>query len=146
MKKLFIGMLALCMVMGMVSCSKDGGKVDPQEVLNKAKAEGANWDEAQWKDAVRDMFKGLTPLFDYMKDMQAQMEEVEKNGDDAEKLAAAAKIMADAEAKQKEFEPLTKVMEEFEGLGEKFPVLKKVLDDEAFQAELKKEFNLPEDM
>ena len=145
MKKLFIGMLALCMVMGMASCSKDGGKVDPQEVLNKAKAEGANWDEAQWKDAVRDMFKGLTPMFDWMRDMQAKMAEAE-NGSDAEKLAAAAKVMEEAEAKQKELEPLEKIMEEFEGLAEKYPVLKKVLDDEAFQAELKKEFNIPEDM
>ena len=154
MKKLLIGLFAFFMVMGMVSCAKDGAKgdakeavkVDPQEVLDKAKAEGANWDEAQWKDAIRDMFKGLTPLFDFMRDMQDQMAEAEKMEDEAQKLAAAAKIMADVQAKQQEFEPLSKIMEEFEGLGEKFPALQKVLDDKAFQEELKKEFNLPEDM
>lgn len=145
MKKLVFGLFALCLFMGMVSCSKDGGKVDPQQVLDKAKAEGANWDEAQWKDAVRDMFKGLTPFFDWARDLQNQLKEAE-NGTEAEQLAAAAKIMADAEAKQKEFEPMQKILEEFEGLAEKYPVLKKVLDDEAFQAEIKKEFNLPDEL
>ena len=159
MKKLLIGMFAFCLGMGMVSCgNKTGGangpdstanaveeKVDPQEVIAKAKAEGANWDEAQWKAAMKDMMKAVAPVFDYMRDMQKQMVEAEK-GDDAAKAAAVAKIMTESEAKQKEFEPLTKAMEEFEAIMEGTEIGKKVNNDKAFQEELKKEFNLPEDM
>ena len=66
------------------------------------------------------------------------------NGTDAEKAAAAAKIMEEVEAKQKEFEPMEKAMEEFNKIAEQNPIAKKLLDDKAFQEEMKKEFNLPE--
>jgi hypothetical protein len=36
-------------------------------------------------------------------------------------------------------------MEEFNKIAEQNPVAKKLLDDKAFEEELKKEFNLPED-
>ena len=44
------------------------------------------------------------------------------------------------------FEPMTKAMEEFMEIAEKNPTAKKVMDDKAFQEEVKKEFNLPEEM
>ena len=144
MKKLVIAMFVLCMGIGMVSCSKDK-KVDLQELVAKAKAEGAKWDEAQWKEAIKDLFTGAKPMIDWMKDVETKMKEAE-GGEDAAKLAAAAKLMEDAEAKQKEFEPLTKAMEEFMEIAENNPTAKKVMDDKAFQEEMKKEFNLPEEM
>lgn len=144
MKKLVIAMFVLCMGIGMVSCSKDK-KVDLQELVAKAKAEGAKWDEAQWKEAIKDLFTGAKPMIDWMKDVETKMKEAE-GGEDAEKLAAAAKLMEEAEAKQKEFEPMTKAMEEFMEIAENNPTAKKVMDDKAFQEEMKKEFNLPEEM
>ena len=165
MKKLVIGMFALCLTMGMLSCgnkaagNKDGKDsaateaqaevkeektVDVNEVLAKAKAEGANWDEAQWKDAIKDMFRALSPMLEYFKGVEDRMKEADK-GTDAEKAAAVAKIMEEAEAKQKEFEPMEKAMEEFNKIAEQNPIAKKLLDDKAFQEEMKKEFNLPED-
>ena len=165
MKKLVIGMFALCLTMGMMSCgnkaagNKDGKDsaateaqaevkeektVDVNEVLAKAKAEGANWDEAQWKDAIKDMFRALSPMFEYFKGIEDRMKGAD-NGTDAEKAAAAAKIMEEVEAKQKEFEPMEKAMEEFNKIAEQNPIAKKLLDDKAFEEELKKEFNLPED-
>jgi hypothetical protein len=165
MKKLVIGMFALCLTMGMLSCgnkaagNKDGKDsaateaqaevkeektVDVNEVLAKAKAEGANWDEAQWKDAIKDMFRALSPMLEYYKSIEDRMKGADK-GTDAEKAAAAAKIMEEVEAKQKEFEPMEKAMEEFNKIAEQNPIAKKLLDDKAFEEELKKEFNLPED-
>ncbi|MBR0489917.1 MAG: hypothetical protein IJJ68_06930 [Prevotella sp.] len=144
MKKLVIAMFVLCMGIGMMSCSKDK-KVDLQELVAKAKAEGAKWDEAQWKEAIKDLFTGAKPMIDWMKDVETKMKEAE-GGEDAAKLAAAAKLMEEAEAKQKEFEPLTKAMEEFMEIAENNPTAKKVMDDKAFQEEMKKEFNLPEEM
>ena len=142
MKKFIIGMFALCLGLGMISCNKE---VNAQDVVAKAKAEGANWDEAQWKDAFKDMFKAAAPMFDYMKEMEKKMKEAE-SGDDAAKIAAAAEIMKEAEAKQKEFEPLSKAFEEFSNIAEKNPVAKKLMEDKAFEQEMKKEFNLPEEM
>lgn len=156
MKKLLMGIFAFCLGLGMISCgnktvSNNEGekvaeeKITPQEVIAKAKAEGANWDEAQWKAAMKDMMKAVSPLFDYMRDMEKQMKEAE-NGDDAAKVAAVAKIMSDAESKKKEFEPLEKALNEFEKIMEGSEIGKKVNEDKAFQEEIKKEFNLPEDM
>lgn len=162
MKKLVIGMFAFCLTMGMISCGNKtaGGdgkdstateakaevkKVDINDVIAKAKAEGANWDEAQWKQAYRDVMTAATPLFDWARGMSEKMKELDNGGDDAAKLAEAAKFMEEAEAKQKEFEPLTKALDEFEEITKQFPIAKKVGDDEAFQEELKKEFNIPED-
>lgn len=163
MKKLVIGMFAFCLSMGMISCGNKtaGGdgkdstateakaevkKVDINDVIAKAKAEGANWDEAQWKQAYRDVMTAATPLFDWARGMSEKMKELDNGGDDAAKLAEAAKFMEEAEAKQKEFEPLTKAMEEFMEIAENNPTAKKVMDDKAFQEEMKKEFNLPEEM
>ena len=142
MKKVIIGMFAFCLGLGMVSCNKE---VNAQDVVAKAKAEGANWDEAQWKDAFKDMFKAAAPMFDYMKEMEKKLKDAE-SGDDAAKIAAAAEIMKEAEAKQKEFEPLSKAFEEFSNIAEKNPVAKKLMEDKAFEQEMKKEFNLPEEM
>ena len=142
MKKVIIGMFAFCLGLGMVSCNKE---VNAQDVVAKAKAEGANWDEAQWKDAFKDMFKAAAPMFDYMKEMEKKMKDAE-SGDDAAKIAAAAEIMKEVEAKQKEFEPLSKAFEEFSNIAEKNPVAKKLMEDKAFEQEMKKEFNLPEEM
>lgn len=142
MKKFIIGMFALCLGLGMVSCNKE---VNAQDVVAKAKAEGANWDEAQWKDAFKDMLKAAAPMFNYMKDVEKKMKDAE-SGDDAAKIAAAAEIMKEAEAKQKEFEPLSKAFEEFSNIAEKNPVAKKLMEDKAFEQEMKKEFNLPEEM
>ena len=141
MKKLVIALCVLCMGLGVISCSDK--KVDLQELVSKAKAEGANWDEAQWKDAIKDMFTGIKPMIDWAKEMETKAKELE-NSDDATKMAAMAELMKDVEAKQKEFEPM-KAMEEFNEIAKKNPVAKKLLDDKAFQEEMKKEFNLPED-
>ena len=162
MKKVIIGMFAFCLGLGMISCGNKtaGGNtkdstataaapveetVKMEDVIAKAKAEGANWDEAQWKDAFKDMFKAAAPMFDYMKEMEKKLKDAE-SGDDAAKIAAAAEIMKEAEAKQKEFEPLSKAFEEFSNIAEKNPVAKKLMEDKAFEQEMKKEFNLPEEM
>ncbi|MCR5152249.1 MAG: hypothetical protein K6A98_03710 [Prevotella sp.] len=145
MKKLIIGLFALCLGLGMVSCNKEVNKeVNVQDVVAKAKAEGANWDEAQWKQAFKDMMTGLKPLIDKSKEIQAKINEAEK-GDDAAKLAAVGEIMKDAEAMEKKYEPLTKAMEEFTKIAESNPIGKKLANDKAFEEELKKEFDLPDD-
>lgn len=162
MKKVLFGMFAFCLALGMVSCGNKaaGGDVKDstataaapveetvkmEDVIAKAKAEGANWDEDQWKASFKDAMKAMKPMFDYMRSMQEEMKKAE-SGDDATKAAAVAKILAESEAKQKEFEPLEKQMEEYNAIVDANPIGKKLNNDKAFQEELKKEFNVPEDM
>ena len=163
MKKLVIGMFALCLTMGMLSCgnkaagNKDGKDsaateaqaevkeektVDVNEVLAKAKAEGANWDEAQWKAAYEDMFIAMEPMIKMARDME---EKTKAAKTEDEKMKIALEMLANMEKMQKEMDPLEKGMNEFEKIVEANPIAKKVSDDPAFQAEMKKKFNLPED-
>ncbi len=162
MKKLFFMSLAFCLGLGMMSCgnnAKAGAaadstateevkaeapakKVDINELVAKAKAEGANWDEAQWKAAYEDMFIAMEPMIKMARDME---EKTKAAKTEDEKMKIALEMLANMEKMQKEMDPLEKGMNEFEKIVEANPIAKKVSDDPAFQAEMKKKFNLPED-
>jgi hypothetical protein len=162
MKKLFFMSLAFCLGLGMMSCgnnAKAGAaadstateevkaeapakKVDINELVAKAKAEGANWDEAQWKAAYEDMFIAMEPMIKMARDME---EKTKAAKTEDEKMKIALEMLANMEKVQKEMDPLEKGMNEFEKIVEANPIAKKVSDDPAFQAEMKKKFNLPED-
>lgn len=162
MKKLFFMSLAFCLGLGMMSCgnnAKAGAaadstateevkaeapakKVDINELVAKAKAEGANWDEAQWKAAYEDMFIAMEPMIKMARDME---EKTKAAKTEDEKMKITLEMLANMEKMQKEMDPLEKGMNEFEKIVEANPIAKKVSDDPAFQAEMKKKFNLPED-
>lgn len=162
MKKMFFISLAFCLGLGMMSCgnnAKAGAaadstateevkaeapakKVDINELVAKAKAEGANWDEAQWKAAYEDMFIAMEPMIKMARDME---EKTKAAKTEDEKMKIALEMLANMEKVQKEMDPLEKGMNEFEKIVEANPIAKKVSDDPAFQAEMKKKFNLPED-
>lgn len=162
MKKLFFMSLAFCLGLGMMSCgnnAKAGAaadstateevkaeapakKVDINELVAKAKAEGANWDEAQWKAAYEDMFIAMEPMIKMARDME---EKTKAAKTEDEKMKIALEMLANMEKMKKEMDPLEKGMNEFEKIVEANPIAKKVSDDPAFQAEMKKKFNLPED-
>jgi len=161
MKKLFFMSLAFCLGLGMMSCgnnAKAGAaadstateevkaeapakKVDINELVAKAKAEGANWDEAQWKAAYEDMFIAMEPMIKMARDME---EKTKAAKTEDEKMKIALEMLANMEKVQKEKDLLEKGMNEFEKIVEANPIAKKVSDDPAFQAEMKKKFNLPE--
>lgn len=159
---MFFMSLAFCLGLGMMSCgnnAKAGAaadstateevkaeapakKVDINELVAKAKAEGANWDEAQWKAAYEDMFIAIEPMLKMVRDME---EKTKAAKTEDEKMKIGLEMLANMEKMQKEMEPLEKGMNEFEKIVEANPIAKKVSDDPAFQAEMKKKFNLPED-
>ncbi|MBO6217209.1 MAG: hypothetical protein J6N73_06125 [Prevotella sp.] len=162
MKKMFFMSLAFCLGLGMMSCgnnAKAGAaadstateevkaeapakKVDINELVAKAKAEGANWDEAQWKAAYEDMFIAMEPMIKMARDME---EKTKAAKTEDEKMKIALEMLANMEKMKQEMDPLEKGMNEFEKIVEANPIAKKVSDDPAFQAEMKKKFNLPED-
>lgn len=163
MKKIFAFSFAICLAFGMSSCgnkAQQGAgadstkaevaeaaapakKVDVKEVIAKAKAEGANWNEAQWKAAFEDMFTGLDPMFQVFRDMEAKQKSLE-NASEEEQAKAALEMMAKAEKMEKEYKGLEEAMDEFNKIVEANPVAKKLSDDKAFQAEMQKKFNLPD--
>lgn len=159
---MFFMSLAFCLGLGMMSCgnnAKAGAaadstateevkaeapakKVDINELVAKAKAEGANWDEAQWKAAYEDMFIAMEPMIKMARDME---EKTKAAKTEDEKMKIALEMLANMEKMKQEMDPLEKGMNEFEKIVEANPIAKKVSDDPAFQAEMKKKFNLPED-
>lgn len=163
MKKLLVFSFAICLAFGMMSCgnkTQQGAgadstkaevaeaaapakKVDVKEIIAKAKAEGANWDEAQWKAAFEDMFTALDPMFQVFRDMEAKQKALE-NASEEEQAKAALEMMAKAEKMEKEYKGLEEAMDEFNKIVEANPVAKKLSDDKAFQAEMQKKFNLPD--
>ena len=68
MKKVLVGMLALVMCLGMVSCSKESAAPNLKDVVEKAKTEGANWSVDEWKDAFKTAMACVAPT---MKEVQA---------------------------------------------------------------------------
>ena len=111
-------------------------KVDVNELVAKAKAEGANWSVDEWKAAFKDLLIGMKPMLDFMKDFK---EKLEKDP------AAAATLMEEVQ-NNKDFETLEKAMEEFTTAAEATANGKAVVDDEEWAKQTLKELGYPEDV
>ena len=107
-----------------------------EDIVAKAKAEGANWSVDQWKDASKSVMINIAPM---LKAILEMTEKMEKNPDNV------VSILAEMEKKQKEFEGLETLLNEFEQLAEATENGKKVMYDEAWEKEIKAELGLPDD-
>ena len=155
MKKFMIFTAALAMSLCFASCqqksdaAKDGEQADVktevaekadvpslEDIVAKAKAEGANWSVDQWKDASKSVMINIAPM---MKAIQEMTEKMEKNPDNV------VSILAEMEKKQKEFEGLETLLNEYEKVAEATENGKKVMQDEAWAKEIKAELGLPDD-
>jgi hypothetical protein len=109
---------------------------DLKALVESATKDGANWTEAQWKDAFKTVMKAAKPLLVTMKDMQ----EKEKNASEEEKLKMATEMMD----KLKEYKDVGEQFEAFSKAAEKSEIGKKLSDDKAFQKELEKDLGFEE--
>lgn len=156
MRKAFTALLALLLTMSVVSCKQQASadqkqagetaekveKAEPavpslEEIVAKAKAEGANWSVDQWKDAFRNMAINLKPMLLAIQEMQKEI------GDDPAKAVAA---LGKLQEKQKEFEGMENMMREFEKIAEASENGKKVADDEEWGNKMMEELGLPTDL
>lgn len=155
MKKVLLLLVAV-MGLTMIACTSNEGtkpaaadgekpaaekveeKVDINELVAKAKAEGANWSVDEWKAAFKSMLIGVKPMLDFMKDMKEKMEK----GSEADKI----KMLGELEAKAKEMEPFEKAMDEFNNAAQATENGKKVADDEEWGMQVLKELGYPEDV
>lgn len=154
MKKILFGAMALMVGAGFIACNQkqdvQAGQAEGQTteqvadsatentpdlaaLVAKAKAEGAKWSVDEWKAATKDMLIALKPM-------------MLKINEAFEKLAAApaATDMKEFEALEKEFAPMTKLMEEFETTAKASENGKKVMEDKAWEKSIKEELGIPE--
>ncbi|MBR5655109.1 MAG: hypothetical protein IKW98_00275 [Prevotella sp.] len=151
MKKILMGMLAVALMLGMASCkekapadaAKDvAEKVEKavpslEEIVAQAKADGAKWSVDEWKSAFRNVLVNMKPMLETLQGLQ------EKVGDDP---AKAVEMLGELQAKQKEFEGIEKLMDEFTEIAKGTENGTKVVEDEEWGKEVMKELGLPEDL
>lgn len=164
MKKVLFGFAILAASAMMVSCGNksaqnaegqdstavaeavDKASANPTEALTalveKAKAEGANWSVDQWKDAYRQVMSVMAPS---LKEIFALTESIKTEDGKEPDGAKVAEVIGKMSELQKKFEPLEKLMEEFSEISKNSVNGKAVEEDKEFEAQIKKEFGLPED-
>ncbi|MCR5242325.1 MAG: hypothetical protein K6D61_05590 [Prevotella sp.] len=143
MKKVLVGMLALVMCLGMVSCSKESATPNLKDVVEKARAEGANWSVDEWKAAMKDCMLAVKPMMLEMQEIMKGLEGTEGEEADGAKVVEVMAKMAEIQKKYPDYENL---MNEFEEIAKGTDNGKKVIEDDAYAKELAKELGLPEDL
>ena len=155
MKKAFLVMMAFVIGMTVTSC-KQGQKsgttpeeaaANPVETLNqlvdKAKAEGANWSVDEWKEAYRTAFYAMSPA---MKGMYEIMQLMKGTTDESVDTVAIAKAMTKAKEIEVKFGQVASIVERFDSIGNLYPNGKSVSEDKDFEKQLLKEVGLPENL
>ena len=133
MKKVFAGLFIMMMGLFFVACSGGG---DIKGVIEKAKAEGANWTEAQWKDAYKEVMTACKPMLKEMEELQKKAQAPGVSEEDQMKLFGDLASLMD---KNKD---LMSQMQEFEKICKENPTAKKVSEDEAFMKQLQEELGV----
>jgi hypothetical protein len=153
MKKTLVLLVAFVLGMAVTSC-KQGQKAEvtnaveeaveaanPAEVLTnlieKAKAEGANWTVDQWKDVVKESFIAMVPTMKSLADFEAVM------ASEAPDSAAIAEATAKLKAGEIDYATVRPVLEQFINVLKSFPNGKAVYDDKEFFNSMAKECGLP---
>ncbi len=106
-----------------------------EEIVAKARANGAQWTVDEWKLQIKNIFVVMTPFFKQMGDFQKMAEENPDN------VAAAMAILAQLE---QEMEPYEKLAEEFGTLAQATETGKAVMEDDEWAEQMMRELGIPE--
>ena len=106
-----------------------------EEIVAKARANGALWTVDEWKLQTKNIFVVMTPFFKQMGDMQKMAEENPDN------VAAA---MASVAQLEQEMEPYEKLLEEFGTLAQATEAGKVVMEDDEWAEQMMRELGIPE--
>ena len=152
MKKTLVVMMAFMIGLAVTSCKQSPKTADSEvanadavqamtELLEKTKAEGANWSVDEWKDAYKVALGAIAPA---MKEVAGLMESIEsKDGEDGDSLKLI-ELLAGVKALKDKYKPLDDLMNEFESISKSYPNGKAVNEDEVFFNQVSKELGLPE--
>ena len=146
MKNLWIGMLALMMAFCLGSCREKSdqpaaGDATEQvaetpsleDIVAKAKAEGANWTIDDWKANFKAAMTALAPMFKTIGEMQEQV------GDDPAKAAAA---LGDLAKLTEEMEPMENLLNQLDSIAQTSEIGKAVMADTVFQKQVAEELGV----
>ncbi len=145
MKKLFFTlllMLCTCMATQAATYSVNDDpvkKIDLTEMIEKAKAEGANWNEDQWKDAFRQVLGMMVPMITEMTNLTKKMQGLDEN--DVEGMTA---LMEEAKTLEEKYKGVEEQIDEFGNVADSFEIGKRLGEDVTFQEELFKELGITE--
>ena len=111
----------------------DAMEAEISKIVEKAKAEGENWTEDEWKGQFKNILVTVSPILLKVKNLA---ETVQADPSKAEEL------LNELEPLQKGFEKVGELMEEFIETAENTENGKKVMEDEEFEGQLLKELGL----
>ena len=152
MKKALVVMMAFLLGLAVVSC-KQGPKAadieaaadDPakaiSELVEKSKADGANWSVDEWKNAYKTAMAAVAPTFKEISTILEQFKPKDGEELDTTKLAGAMEKM---KALEEKFAPVQELLNQFDSISKSYPNGKAVADDKAFEEQCMKEFGIPD--
>lgn len=156
MKKFFVvAIVALAMGLGMTSCKQNAASGeaaqteqaeaagDPVETLTalmeKAKAEGANWSEDQWKENFKQAVIAAKPMFVELSAITKEMKAAE--GNEAKAMELLGKMSQVAE----KYKGIDSLFSAYGEVAQSFPNGKKVNDDKEWGEKLMKDLGIEMD-
>ena len=152
MKKTLVVMMAFVLGLAVMSCKQGPKAVDPAEaaanpeqalssLVEKAKADGANWSVDEWKDAFKVAMAAVAPTMKEVQDLTNGMKPGEGEEIDTAKVS---EVMSKLGELQKKFEPIQNLISQFDSISKSYPNGKAVSDDKEFEKEMMKEFGIEE--
>ena len=152
MKKTLVVMMAFVLGMAITSCKQAPKAVDPEaaaadpaqtltELVEKSKAEGANWSVDEWKNAYKTAMAAVAPQ---MQELGAIMESIKGGPDQEVDTAKVSQVMEKMEELGKKFQPLQDILTQFDSISRSYPNGKAVAEDKEFEKQMMEEFKIPD--
>ena len=154
MKKTLVVMMAFVLGLAITSCKQGPKAVDAAEaaadpaktlteLVDKAKAEGANWSVDEWKDAFKTAMACVAPTMKEVQELTSSLQTKEGEEPDTAKLAEVMTKLGELKDK---YDPIENLISQFDSISKSYPNGKAVSDDKEFEKAMMKEFGIEEDM
>ena len=115
----------------------DAMEADLTKIVAKARAEGENWSEDEWREQFKNAITAAKPMMTTMVSIQKMME----NSTDQD-LSSFTQFMEEMQSHEAQLDKLAKLMDEFGEIADKTENGKKVQEDENFEKMLLEELGI----
>lgn len=149
MKKILVVMIAFVLGMAITSCKQSPKAVDEAdaadpaktliEIVEKAKAEGANWTVEEWKEVFTTAMKSIAPTLLEVQELTESI--MPKEGEEIDS-AKVASVLYKLQEMENNFIPVQEALNQFDSISKSYPNGKAVSEDKEFEKALLKELGL----
>ncbi len=149
MKKILVVMIAFVLGMAITSCKQSPKAVDAAdaadpaktliEIVEKAKAEGANWTVEEWKEVFTTAMKSIAPTLLEVQELTESI--MPKEGEEIDS-AKVASVLYKLQEMENNFIPVQEALNQFDSISKSYPNGKAVSEDKEFEKALLKELGL----